>query len=107
MNKIELYQKILDDKTSANFLEGLIYLDEFSFFYQLVLELEAMIEVLPSFTYNDVRESLSETMREIKFKTSNIEEVKLALDKIKSIETLKYGFDYICDPDGVFTLTIA
>ena len=55
MNKIEAYYDILDreNRPTETFLQGLLYLDEFSFFYDLLRKIDETVEILPTFSYMD------------------------------------------------------
>lgn len=92
MNKIEAYYDILDreNRPTETFLQGLLYLDEFSFFYDLLRKIDETVEILPTFSYMD--ETNPNAMKSFSVRIIN------------SIKTMEELVNYIsdCINDGRF-----
>ena len=104
MNKIEAYNDIIEREIepTRNFLDGLLYLDEFTFVYNILKTLNFEYEIIPSFTYSEQRENLQETMREFKLRVLNLklnlEDIAMSIVNAYS-ENTRFSIECHCSND--------
>ena len=104
MNKIEAYNDIIEREIepTQNFLDGLLYLDEFTFFYNIIKTLNFEYEIIPSFIYSEQRENSQETMREFKLRVlnlkSNLEDIAISIVNAYK-ENTKFNIECCCSND--------
>ena len=98
MNKIEVFDNVVDREVEPlrNFLDGLLYLDEFSSFYNILKSFKFDFEVLGSFKYSEDRESLEETMRIFQIRINDLTVTNEVIDQImeKYIEGERFNVEY-------------
>ena len=99
MDKISVYNDVTKCPygITENFLDGLHYVERFTFFYDLIKEIDTEIKILPSFPYTDYRITDEEIMKvfyiEIINETSKtVDEIIDYLNKRVTNEL----FNYIC-----------
>lgn len=112
MNKIEIYDKVVDrfDNSAQNFLDGLLFLDEFSFFYNLIKTLDDEIEIIPTFKYNEAREKSEELMRIFKVKvvttTKSLDDIISFLNSYVEDGRFRYNCSYDDTMESVIVIEL-
>ena len=100
MNKIEVLDCVVskDEEPLKNFLDSLLYLDEFSFFYNLIKFFDFKYEILPSFIYSENRETPEQVMKEFRVRLlediDNTEEIVNTINSYIKSERFNYECTY-------------
>ena len=107
MDKIQAYCSVTKCPygITENFLDGLHYVERFSFFYDLIKELDIDIIILPSFPYTDYRTTDEELMKifyiQIENSSKDIEDIIIYLNERVTNGTFNYICSFNADKDAI------
>lgn len=100
-NKIQVYYETInnEEKPTETFLQGLLFLEEFSFFYELLKMIDEEIEIIPTFEY---RENIEENDTMKSFSVKILSSTKMMDEIVEYIsECINDGrFQYECEYEG-------
>lgn len=107
MDKIKAYHDVTKCPygITENFLDGLHYVERFSFFYNLIKEIDIEIDILPSFPYTDYRVTDEEIMKvfyiQIKNTSKTVEELISYLNERVTDGTFNYSCSFNADKEAI------
>lgn len=107
MDKIKAYHDVTKCPygITENFLDGLHYVERFSFFYNLIKEIDIEIDILPSFPYTDYRVTDEEIMKvfyiQIKNTSKTVEELISYLNERVTDGTFNYNCSFNADKEAI------
>ena len=107
MDKIKAYNDVTKCPygITENFLDGLHYVERFSFFYNLIKEIDIEIDILPSFPYTDYRVTDEEIMKvfyiQIKNTSKTVEELISYLNERVTDGTFNYNCSFNADKEAI------
>ena len=109
-SKYSIYKQIVqnDKNYTKNFLDGLLYLNEFSFLYNILKNIDEKFDIIPSFTYTEeTRKTPNECMRELSLRVyleeRTMDEIISCLNNLDGMNR----FDYSCSyTDDIITISL-
>lgn len=107
MDKIKAYNDVTKCPygITENFLDGLHYVERFSFFYNLIKEIDIEIDILPSFPYTDYRVTDEEIMKvfyiQIKNTSKTVEEIISYLNERVTNGAFNYTCSFNADKEAI------